>query len=257
MWRAAGLAVFIAAVVFSQVEPSLDERPIALALTAPAARPALPRRAVSVEALGRLFFVPQPKVVSAPSRVRVVGTLDGPRPEESLVALEVDGAGRTHLLGVGDRVGACELESVAHGRVWARCDGEKRELRGDAVTPPVTSAAGGPASLVSALGPNRYQVDRARLESELPALLPQLMDGTHLVPHFSQGANDGFRLYFRRGSLFESVGLASGDLLMRVDGEALRPEVVARLLAGLRQRRAAVVEVRRGEAVVELRLEAR
>lgn len=256
MWRAAGLAVFLAMVVFSQLAPALDPAPASLAPPARTGPRSPSLRPVDAEALGRLFFVPRPRVARPPPRVRVLGTLDGPRPEDGLAALELPGEPRTHLLGVGDAVGDCRVASIAHGRVWAWCAGRQEEL-----SAPVASAAAAPAAhpgaLVQAVGEGRYAIDTRALESRLPALLPTLMEGTHLVPRFAGTVHEGFVLYFRPGSLLEAAGLRSGDVLLRVDGETLTPQVAMRLAATWKERSAVAVEVRRAGALMTLRLEAR
>ncbi len=195
------------------------------------------------ERLSRAFGTPlRPRSANAPTRplpLKLVGTLD-----EHAAAMVEPTTGQCRTLRIGDLWNGVELMKVGHGHVTLRHDGRVEELGiGNTLAPTglpiVLSSSGGALSM-----------RRADLDRQLPELLPQLMSGGRVVPAFQNGAMAGFRLVaIRPGSLYEQLGLKSGDLLQAVNGQPLAsPEVVMGLMARLRDQRTVTVAVDRGGA---------
>lgn len=106
--------------------------------------------------------------------------------------------------------------------------------------PPAASLAGQPALSPEQAGvrqvtPSRYVVDRRTVESELNNVT-QLLTKARLVPNFSDGRPDGFRIFsIVSSSLFDRVGLQNGDVIQRINGiEIKEPENFLRVFTQLR-----------------------
>ncbi len=83
--------------------------------------------------------------------------------------------------------------------------------------------------------PSRYVVDRRAVESELDNVT-QLLTKARLVPNFTDGRPDGFRIFsIVPSSLFDRVGLQNGDVIQRINGVELKePENFLRVFTQLR-----------------------
>ncbi|WDT81411.1 MAG: PDZ domain-containing protein [Candidatus Manganitrophus sp.] len=61
-------------------------------------------------------------------------------------------------------------------------------------------------------------VDRREIENAVNNL-PQLLTKARIVPNFSEGKPDGFRIFaITEDSLYAKIGLQNGDILHRVNG---------------------------------------
>lgn len=91
---------------------------------------------------------------------------------------------------------------------------------GRAVAPPrIEGAPAGDLPInVRQTGANSYVVDRRELDAAV-GNFSQLATQVRMVPNFSDGKPDGFRLFnIRPNSLFSRLGLANGDIIRRVNG---------------------------------------
>ncbi len=70
-------------------------------------------------------------------------------------------------------------------------------------------------------GPYEYEVDRAMLDEQLQDL-NKLGSQARIIPHYKDGRADGFKLVgVRPGSLYTLLGVRSGDIIRRVNGEEI------------------------------------
>jgi len=200
---------------------------------------------LDAERLARTFGTPlRPKRVSAPTRplpLKLLGTLD-----DHAAALLESTTGQCRTLRIGDRWNDVELLGVGHGRVTLRRDGRMEEL-GVGTTFSVSAARALPIVLTASGG--SLSMLRAELDRQLPELLTKLMTGGRVVPAFENGAMAGFRLVaVRPGSLYELLGLRSGDLLETINGQSLsNPEAVMGMMGRLREQRTIAVAVKRDD----------
>lgn len=100
-----------------------------------------------------------------------------------------------------------------------------------------------------------YRVSRATVQAILGQGLQRLAGQAHVEPEYAQGKRIGFRVRkIRPGSVFESLGLRNGDLLIDVNGADLsNPAQVLGLYALLFTPNAkATLRLRRGKAPVSL-----
>lgn len=65
---------------------------------------------------------------------------------------------------------------------------------------------------------NRWVLDRREIESAVDNL-PQLLTKARIIPNFSEGKPDGFRIFaITEDSLYSKIGLQNGDILHRING---------------------------------------
>lgn len=82
----------------------------------------------------------------------------------------------------------------------------------------------------------------------------QLVADTTLTPEFRDGRVSGYRLEPRGGGAFEAAGLMSGDLILRVNGQAiegLRPDQISQTVSSSAD---VMLDVVRQGAIVRLRV---
>ncbi len=152
----------------------------------------------------------------------------------------IENAGDQTVYRVGDMVpGAGQLLSVGRDRVVILHDGRRvaLELPKSGLTPgpPLTPRPGqlrryprGPQSLAKApahgvhrIGPNRYVLDRATVDSNLKNMAP-LFTEIRATPQIQNGVANGFLLTeIQPNSIFQQLGLQDGDVLQTVNGQSV------------------------------------
>ena len=188
----------------------------------------------------------RPRAAQPPARplpLKLLGTLD-----DYAAAMADAASGQCRTMRPGDRWGDVELVAVGHGRVTLRRAGALEELAVGATGAPVTGASAFPISF-TARGAS-LAMARAELLRQLPDLVERALAGGRIVPAFESGTVSGFRLVaVRPGSLYEELGLKTGDVLEAVNGAPLsNPDVAFGLMARLRdQPKVALVVNRAGQ----------
>jgi general secretion pathway protein C len=107
------------------------------------------------------------------------------------------------------------------------------------------------AAGITRKGPNDYQIDKNMLEEQLQDLTKLGMQA-RIVPNYEGGKYAGFRLVgIRPNSLYKAIGLQSGDLLRRINGEEIdTPNKAIQLFEQLRNSNSIAIDVvRRGKKV--------
>ncbi len=67
------------------------------------------------------------------------------------------------------------------------------------------------------MGRDRWMLDRAEIDDAI-AHLPELLTKARVVPNFTDGKPDGFRIFaIREDSIYAKIGLQNGDILKRVN----------------------------------------
>jgi general secretion pathway protein C len=279
---AAGLVTEVAAVMILQPPPA----------AAKASRDALPTvpRSVKPEPGGvllttlgdRNLFDAEPKVVESTDEagagagdnidlnVDLLGTLVSNKPDWSLATIRVDGSSKLVRIGVmvSDKAEVVEITSryiiLQAGqkqqvvRLW---DVKTADKPGAAKKP--VAAAGAPAAGpppgedfskgVKKTGANDYQIDRTMLEENLQDLSKLGMQA-RIVPNYEGGRYAGFRLVgVRPDSLYKAIGLQSGDLIRRVNGNEIdTPNKAIELFEQLRNSASISLDIeRRGQKVTQ------
>ena len=94
-----------------------------------------------------------------------------------------------------------------------------------------------------------YEVDRAMLDEQL-ADLTQLGRDARIVPNWRNGQYQGFKLIgVKPGSLYRALGIRSGDIIQRVNGEEMSsPNKAIGFLEQLRTKKEITIDIeRRGQ----------
>ncbi len=88
---------------------------------------------------------------------------------------------------------------------------------------------------VEVVSDTEYIVDREEVDNALENM-SQLFTQIRAVPHFEGGESTGFRLFaIRRGSIFDKIGLKNGDIIRKINGQAMNdPTRALALLEELR-----------------------
>lgn len=112
-----------------------------------------------------------------------------------------------------------------------------------------------PKGAVKRPAPGTWVIPRAAVSALIAGGLGRLSGQARLEPEYAGGARTGFRISrLKAGSLFESLGLRNGDLLIDINGVDLgRPAAVLGLYTLLFKPNAqATLRLRRGKAPVRL-----
>lgn len=272
----------------------------------PPPRPALPA-SLDMEGLYRLIGQEPPRAVeegapqagpaspqncddprAAPTksdlRMQLVASVVADRPRFSLATITDLSTRETHVLGVGDQLGAVRLLAVERVRddrdatgngfrvVAVVCDGGSKEYldyepgAGEVATastgtnlgyaplpapgrPPGTPS--GKLEGVRQVADNRYEIERGVIDSTL-SNLNTIATQARIVPSFRNGIANGFKLFsIQPGSLYASIGIENGDVIQRVNGyEINSPEKALELYQKLRESSHVTIELERAGQVI-------
>lgn len=197
--------------------------------------------------------------------VTLLGILVSNRPEWSLATIKAGGESKLVRVGsmVLDRAEVVEIASryivLQAGdkkrvvKLWAERSGEPSRPSSSIPRPPppVATSTTDATRGVKKVGPYEYQIDRGMLEENLQDLTKLGMDA-RIIPNYVDGKYRGFRLVgIRPDSLYRAIGLESGDLILRVNGQDIdTPNKAIQLFEQLRSSPTITVDVeRRGQKV--------
>ncbi|HXN07932.1 MAG TPA: type II secretion system protein GspC [Nitrospiria bacterium] len=196
-----------------------------------------------------VFAAPVPAAEVVPdlkARFRLIGTSDG-NPEDTFAIIEDLLSKEQSLYHLHDQVlKNVKIALIRRNTVKLAYNGgtetlqilldEEREF---ALAP--KSSPGGPAQGPGSLqgirqaAPNRWVLDRQEVQKNLDNL-NQLLTQARVVPNFTEGKPDGFKLFsIVPQSFYEKVGLQNGDVLERVNGVEIKdPESFLRVFQNLK-----------------------
>lgn len=125
------------------------------------------------------------------------------------------------------------------------------------------TAAKAPASkkddiTVRKIGDNNYVMDRREVEGVLQDF-NKLLTQIRVVPHFSNGKPDGFKVFnIRPNSLFMKLGMVNGDIIKRVNGlDITGPEQALQMFQQLRDESRITLDLERFRKNLTLQYEVR
>ncbi len=215
--------------------------------------------------------------VKSDLRLLLVVAVQAEVPSASLVTLTDAATRESRVLGVGEEFGGARLlgverlgeEADATGNAFKMvaviCNGGTKEyLDGDAAAaggepplnvgvaqvpgrPATARPAGGRLDGVRLLADNRYEIDKAVIDSSL-SNLNSLATQARLVPSFKNGVANGFKLFqIQPGSLYSSIGIENGDVITRINGyEINSPDKALEIYQKLRESSHVTLELDRG-----------
>ncbi len=101
-----------------------------------------------------------------------------------------------------------------------------------------------PLSGVRQISKNRWILDRREIDSAVENL-PKLFTKARIIPNFSDGKPDGFRIFaISEDSLYSKIGLQNGDILHRINGiEVKEPQNFVRVFEQLKNETYLVVDL--------------
>lgn len=200
--------------------------------------------------------------------LKLLGTLVSPNPEWSMATVLLNNDSKLIRVGLllNDIVEVAEI----HPRYIVLKQGDKYSVVTvwDEAQPKPSLPSPGPRSALGAAGqprgrddpfaagirkkgPYDYQIDKNMLEEQLQDLTKLGMQA-RIVPNYESGKYAGFRLVgIRPNSLYKAIGLQSGDLLRRINGEEIdTPNKAIQLFEQLRNANQIAIDVvRRGKKV--------
>jgi general secretion pathway protein C len=94
----------------------------------------------------------------------------------------------------------------------------EEEQSGAGTVPGIQAGQQGPGEGVVKVTPSQWVLDRQEITAALDNL-PQLLTKARVIPNFSGGQPDGFRIFsIVPNSFFAKIGLQNGDVLQRING---------------------------------------
>ncbi len=136
---------------------------------------------------------------------RLLGTLiDDEHPHQSLAEVVTPRASRGITFAVGENINGAQVVSIERTRVWVRVEGKLAFIDGSSL-PFVASPALGPQS--------DFELTRGDLFKAI-SLYPSDASRPTLV-----AVARGVRVEIKPGSVYASLGIQSGDVIRRINGE--------------------------------------
>lgn len=192
--------------------------------------------------------------------VDLLGTLVSDRPEWSMATIKMHGSSKLVRIGVSleDRAEIVEIAAryiiLLEGqkrkvvKLWDEKSKEEPKGKGPRRPfRPVTSKGRSDFSKgVKKVGPHEYNIDRGMLEENLQDLTKLGMQA-RIIPNYVDGKYHGFRMVgIRPNSLYRAIGLNSGDLVTRVNGNDIdTPNKAIQLFEELRKSPTIALDVER------------
>jgi general secretion pathway protein C len=193
---------------------------------------------------------------SVPLNQTLLGTMVG-SDDESYAVIEDNKTREQLLYRIGDILGEdARITKISRNKVVVRRGGEEEILEVSlspeenkpaphatptVLTPSTPSTLG---SNIRPAGKNRWVMDRREIENAVDNL-PQLLTKARIVPNFSEGKPDGFRIFaITEDSLYAKIGLQNGDVLHRVNGiEVKDPQNFLKVFEQLKDESAITVDL--------------
>ena len=191
-------------------------------------------------------------------QLRLWGTITGDGEGTAYAVIEDTSRRRQpqHLYREGDNVGDALIKKILRERVVLTVNGsdevlEMEELLDHARARQTgTQADRAPASRLSSESEQEFSINRDRVEEAL-ADVGNLMRQVRVRPYFEDGNPEGVLLSgVRRNSIFEDMGLQSGDVIKGINGNPIRSvDDAMELYQGLRSERDVQVQIQRDGSI--------
>ncbi len=188
----------------------------------------------------RLEPVPAAEAEMPPAEMNVtlVGTITGG--DVSYAILEDNLTHEQFLYRIHDEVGEGRLIEIKRDEAVLRIGRTLQTLRSSLEEVKEVRPASLPASLPPTPGiqrstPGKWLLEKRLLQGELDNL-PQLLTKARIIPNFSGGKTDGFRILgIVPGSFYTQIGLENQDVIQRINGIDVKdPESFLRVFQQLK-----------------------
>ena len=212
----------------------------------------------------------------SPLPLELMGTVVQLRGKGSFAIILDKSTRQQQIYFVGDEVSEeTTIDSVARNRVVLLRKGREEILekteekmgtstatrsrpRSEKVPRSVAAKQGDSSITVRKVGENSFVMDRREVEGVLQDF-NQLLTKVRVVPHFSEGKPDGFKVFnIRPGSFFAQLGMVNGDIVKRVNGlDITGPEQALQMFTQLRDESQVTVDLERFRKKLTLQYEIR
>lgn len=151
-------------------------------------------------------------------KLKLLGTISGDK-REAYAVIEDTAVKKQDLYRIGDTIQNATVKMILREKVVLNVNG-KDEILG------IEKVGGSqkirkPSTELGRTSSQNITVKRSRIDTAIKDV-NTLMKQIRIRPHFKNGKPDGFRLTgIRPNSIFYSMGLKSGDIIMGVDGKDL------------------------------------
>ncbi len=230
----AAAAALTATFINIALEASLAPRRTAVVGEAPSHRER-PLPLINVERLAALTGLHSQEAaapdVLQPLDARLLGTMiDVDHPEASLATIQSSVTLKVTTSMIGDFISGAEIVSIERSRVFVRAQGQLREIGANA-----SSASAGPRV------PD-VEIKRADIFAAIAGFAKDPLRPL-IAPVIVRGVTRGVRLTLQPGSIYATLGLQTGDVVTRLNGEDLSGWVLQGVEAVSKLRSAATIEV--------------
>jgi len=191
-------------------------------------------------------------------QLRLWGTITGDGEGVAYAVIEDTSQRRQpqHLYREGENIGDAVIKKILRERVVLTVDGsdevlEMEEMLDHARTRQTGAQTGrARASRLESESEQEFSIDRDRVEEAL-ADVGNLMRQVRVRPYFEDGNPEGVLLSgVRRNSIFEDMGLQSGDVIRGINGNPIRSvDDAMELYQGLRSERDIQVQIQRDGSI--------
>ncbi len=229
----AAAAALTATFINIALEASLAPRRTAVVGEAPSHR-VRPLPSFNVERLAALTGLHSQEAaapqVLQPLDARLLGTMiDVDHPEASLATIQSSVTLKVTTSMIGDFISGAEIVSIERSRVFVRAQGQLREI---GATPSLAASARVPD----------VEIKRADIFAAIAGFAKDPLRPL-IAPVIARGVTRGVRLTLQPGSIYATLGLQTGDVVTRLNGEDLSGWVLQGVEAVSKLRSAATIEV--------------
>lgn len=185
--------------------------------------------------------------------LKLWGTITGDAGGQAYAVIEDQSRRRQpqHLYREGDSVGDANIRLILREKVILTVDGEDEVLEMEQLLDQsgrisADRSSAPPRAGLEERSDDEYSIERDIIDDALSDV-GNLMRQVRIRPYFKDGNPEGVLLSgIRKGSIFEQMGLQSGDVIKGVNGEPIRSvDDAMALYQGLRSERSVQVQIER------------
>jgi general secretion pathway protein C len=175
-------------------------------------------------------------------QLKLLGTLLGATASWSFAAVLDSARQKSLMVRVGDRVQGCEVVEILRDHLVLLRDGHREVVTADAPESEQVHPGESPrpserpvGSGIRSLDENHYEASRAEMEDVLRRF-EEITGQARILPAFRDGHAEGFRFFsVRPDSVYSKLGIASGDVVKRINGFELNgPENALEVLTRIK-----------------------
>lgn len=165
-----------------------------------------------------------------PLKIRLMGTIVGEDSSSTYAVIQDEVTKKQELFRLNEMVmKEAELIKVERGLITLLRQGIQKEVhllfeeKSERLTSNLTkSRKKDKSSGIHSVSSNRWVLDKREVFQAFDNL-PKLLTKARIIPNFSQGKADGFRIVsIVPNSIYEKIGLKNGDILQRINGVEIK-----------------------------------